>query len=119
MTTIVAQIRAIRIGHSERAQVHAVCAKGHDIKIEVASDEVPGAVGDLLVLSWSAHVNPAAATPALTAPSAPVSVPVPASMSTAHAAVVDGQFDALMRGGAPQTLTPDQQLAALFKEKAR
>lgn len=118
MTTIVAQIRAIRMGHSERAQVHAVCAKGHDIKIEVASDEVPGAVGDLLVLSWSAHANPAAATPALTAPSAPVSVPVPASMS-ADAAVVDGQFDALMRGGAPQTLTPDQQLAALFKEKAR
>ena len=108
-TTIVAQIRAIRTGHSERAQVHAVCARGRDYKIEVATDEVPGVVGDLIVLSWTVHANPVFATS-----TAPTPAPAPAP-APGEAADVDHQFDALMRGAAArQALTPEQQLAALL-----
>lgn len=113
-TTIVAQIRAIRTGHSERAQVHAVCARGRDFKIEVGTDEVPGAVGDLIVLSWTAHANPVFATSTAPTPEAPAPVPAPAR-TTGEAADVDQQFDALMRGAAArQAPTPEQQLAALL-----
>ena len=114
MTTILAQIRAIRTGHSERAQVHAVCARGRDYKIEVGTDEVPGVVGDMIVLSWTAHANPAVATSIVPTPetSAPALAPAP---TTGEAADVDNQFDALMRGAAArQALTPEQQLAALL-----
>ena len=108
-TTIVAQIRAIRTGHSERVQVHSVCARGHDFKIEVATDEVPGVVGDLIVLSWTVHANPVFATS-----TAPTPAPAPAP-APGEAADVDHQFDALMRGAAArQALTPEQQLAALL-----
>ncbi len=111
-TTIVAQIRAIRTGHSERAQVHAVCARGRDFKIEVGTDEVPGVVGDLIVLSWTAHANPAFATSTAPTPEAPAPVP---ARTPGEAADVDHQFDALMRGAAArQALTPEQQLAALL-----
>jgi len=113
-TTIVAQIRAIRTGHSERAQVHAVCARGRDYKIEVATDEVPGVVGDLIVLSWTAHANPVFVTSTAPTPEAPAPVPAPAR-TAGEAADVDHQFDALMRGAAArQALTPEQQLAALL-----
>ena len=109
-TTIVAQIRAIRTGHSERAQVHAVCARGRDFKIEVGTDEVPGVVGDLIVLSWTAHANPVFATSTAPTPEAPTP-----ARTTGEAADVDQQFDALMRGAAArQALTPEQQLAALL-----
>ena len=115
-TTVVAQIRAIRTGHSERAQVHAVCARGRDYKIEVGTDEVPGIVGDMIVLSWTAHANPAVATSIVPTPDASAPAPVPApAPTTGEAADVDNQFDALMRGAAArQALTPEQQLAALL-----
>ena len=114
MTTILAQIRAIRTGHSERAQVHAVCARGRDYKIEVGTDEVPGVVGDMIVLSWTAHANPAVATSIVPTPETSAPAPAPAP-TTGEAADVDNQFDALMRGAAArQALTPEQQLAALL-----
>ncbi len=119
-TTILAQIRAIRTGHSERAQVHAVSPRG-EYKLEVPTDEVPGVVGDMIVLSWTVHANPAGTwtAPATEAP-APAPVPV-----LATAAEVDNQFAALMRSGsgrpAPDPLTPEQQLAALLgvRDKVR
>ena len=112
-TTILAQIRAIRTGHSERAQVHAVSPRG-EYKLEVPTDEVPGVVGDMIVLSWTVHANPAGTW---TAPATEAPVPAPV---LATAADVDNQFAALMRSaGARQPptadpLTPEQQLAALL-----
>ncbi len=112
MTTILAQIRAIRTGHSARAQVHAVCARGLDYKLEVPTDEVPGVVGDMIVLSWTAHASPAVATSIVPTPETSAPAPAP---TTGEAADVDHQFDALMRGAAArQALTPEQQLAALL-----
>lgn len=115
--SILAHIRAIRFGHSERALVQAVDARGLEYKLEVPTDEVRGVVGDMLVLSWSIHDNPAVVT-------TPTSVTPTSTSATATSespasplgpAAVDEQFDVLMRGGAARSaLTPEQQLAALL-----
>lgn len=111
---ILAHIRAIRTGHSARARIEAVDAQGLDYKLEVPTDEVRGVVGDMLVLSWTIHGNPAAViTPATVASStatAPASSP-PATSATD----VDEQFDVLMRGTAVRSApTPEQQLVSLL-----
>ncbi len=105
--TILAHIRAIRAGHSGRSLVHAVDTKQHEYKLEVSTDELRGAVGDMLVLSWTIHANPAVITPVATA------TPPASSPPVTGAAAVDEQFDTLMRGAAAAP-TPDQQLAALL-----
>lgn len=114
--SILAHIRAIRFGHSERALVHALDARGLEYKLEVPVDEVRGVVGDMLVLSWTIHSNPAA----VTTPTSVTTTSATAASSESPAsplgpAAVDEQFDVLMRGGAARSaLTPEQQLAALL-----
>jgi len=109
---ILAHIRAIRTGHSARARIEAVDAQGLDYKLEVPTDEVRGAVGDMLVLSWTIHSNPAAATTPIAA--ATTTATAPASSPTS-ATDVDEQFDDLMRGAAARSApTPEQQFVSLL-----
>ena len=112
---ILAHIRAIRSGHSARARIEAVDAQGLEYKFEVSTDEVRGVVGDMLVLSWTIHSNPAVVTTPTATPLAATAIPA-SSPSPMGAATVDEQFDVLMRGAAvPSAVTPEQQIAALFR----
>lgn len=112
---ILAHIRAIRTGHSARARIEAVDAQGLDYKLEVPTDEVRGVVGDMLVLSWTIHGNPAAViTPATAAAAATTTAPASSPPATS-ATDVDEQFDVLMRGTAVRSApTPEQQLVSLL-----
>ena len=112
---ILAHIRAIRSGHSARARIEAVDAQGLEYKIEAGIDELRGVVGDMLVLSWTIHSNPAVVTTPTATPPAATAIPA-SSHSPMGAATVDEQFDVLMRGAAvPSAVTPEQQIAALFR----
>ena len=110
---ILANIRAIRSGHSARARVEAVDAQGLEYKFEANADEVRGSVGDLLVLSWTIHSNPVVVTTPTATPPTAASTP---AISPTDAAGVDEQFDVLMRGAAARPApNPEQQLAALLR----
>ena len=111
---ILAHIRAIRTGHSARARIEAVDAQGLDYKLEVPTDEVRGVVGDMLVLSWTIHGNPAAVITPATVASATATAPASSPPATS-ATDVDEQFDVLMRGTAVRSApTPEQQLVSLL-----
>lgn len=111
---ILAHIRAIRTGHSARARIEAVDAQGLDYKLEVPTDEVRGVVGDMLVLSWTIHSNPAAAITPATATATTVTAPASSPPATS-ATEVDEQFDDLMRGATGRSApTPEQQLVSLL-----
>lgn len=143
MKSIVARIERIRSGHSDRALVHAIDAKGREYKLEVSNDEVsellPGE-GRLLVMSWSIHENPIPPTMAAPMPQATPAV-TPTAQATPAPSSVDAQFMALMSGRgnvqvelekysdnkrailadvraegtqSPQGITPDEQLANML-----
>lgn len=85
--TIVARVRRVLAGHSERTLVHAVDDAGLEYKIEVPSD----ALGDLrpgqdhvLMLSWTLQ------------PVVSNKPPAPASTPTPLPSAVDEEFMALM-----------------------
>lgn len=135
MSSIVARIERIRSGHSDRALVHAIDTRGHDYKIEVPLADVSELLaghGHLLVLSWSIHANPIAATTTVGASAPEPAPPNTAPPIAAVASSVDAQFMALMnrRTGpeptldksqsvladapSPSGITPEQQLASLL-----
>lgn len=112
---ILAHIRAIRTGHSARARIEAVDAQGLDYKLEVPTDEVRGVVGDMLVLSWTIHGNPAPVITSATAAAAATTTAPASSPPATSATDVDEQFDVLMRGTAVRSApTPEQQLVSLL-----
>lgn len=60
MSTLVARIQEVLHGHSARAQIRAVDAQGHELKLEVPVEAARGLSAEhVLVLSWSAHLVPA------------------------------------------------------------
>lgn len=143
MKSIVARVERIRSGHSDRALIHAIDAKGREYKLEVSNSEVselPPGEGHLLVMSWSIHESPI--QPVMVAP---MPQATPSVTSTAQAppasSSVDAQFMALMSGRghvqvelekysdsrrpnladvradgtqSPQGITPDEQLASML-----
>lgn len=135
MKSVVARIERIRSGHSDRALVHAIDAKGREYKLEVPIDEVrelPPGEGHLLVMSWSIHENPI--QPPMAAPM-PQATPIaaPTAQATPALSSVDAQFMALMSrktqpkaeldrpsetsgraAQSPQGITPDEQLANML-----
>ena len=59
MTTIVARIQEVLQGHSDRAQIRAVNAQGHELRFEVPVETARGLTAEhVLVLDWSAHLVP-------------------------------------------------------------
>lgn len=65
MKTLVARIQEVLHGHSARAQIRALDADGHQLAFEVPVDAARGLTSEhVLVLTWSAHIMPAAATAA-------------------------------------------------------
>ena len=129
---VLAHVRRVLTGHSDRALVHAVADAGLEIKIEVPAESVRDVNPDrgyVLMVSWSLLELPRAAEPA-TASSAPAE-PRPAAAAPGgpltSANAVDAEFMALMaraRRPAPEpaastpTATsgpgPEQQIAALL-----
>lgn len=125
---ILARVRRVMTGHSERALVHAVDDAGLEYKIEVPVDAVQDAGRDrVLLIMWSLHTMPGAVEPSLPAPSDER----PPSTAPGAADVVDQEFMALMARGrrdapapvstrttevtAPATsAAPVQQIAALL-----
>lgn len=101
--TIVADIKRIMRGHSDRALIHAVGQSGLEYKLEIPLEEAAALpTGDLqLVLSWSVH--PVAAAPVSSAsppePPAAISSAAPATPPTTQSASqsADERFMALMR----------------------
>ena len=60
MTTLVARIQEVLHGHSARAQIRAVDAQGHELKLEVPVEAARGLSAEhVVVLNWSAHLVPA------------------------------------------------------------
>ena len=129
---VLAHVRRILTGHSDRALVHAVANAGLEIKIEVPAESVRDVSPDrgyVLMVSWSLLELPRAAEP-VAASSAPAE-PTPAAAASGGpltpANAVDAEFMALMaraRRPAPEpavtspTATsgpgPEQQIAALL-----
>lgn len=129
---VVAHVRRVLTGHSDRALIHAVADANLEIKIEVPAESVRDVSpdrGHVLVVSWSLLELPRAAEPAA-APMAPAE-PKPAAAAPGGpltpANAVDAEFMALMaraRRPAPEpavtspTATsgpgPEQQIAALL-----
>ena len=104
--TIVADIKRVLRGHSDRALIHAVDPRGLEYKLEIPLEEaaaLPSGANLQLVLSWSVHAIAAAptASPTPAAPSgaAPQSTPMAATPSAAvsSASSADERFMALMR----------------------
>ncbi len=127
---VLAHVRRILTGHSDRALVHAVADAGLEIKIEVPAESVRDVSPDrgyVLMVSWSLLELPRAAEPATasSAPAAPAAAAPGGPLTPANA--VDAEFMALMaraRRPAPEpTVTsptatsgpgPEQQIAALL-----
>lgn len=120
-TSIIARVRKVLRGNSDRALVHAVDDAGHEYKIEIpleAVRELRDGGDNILMLSWSLHVLPPAfelATPAVPpTTSAEPSTPAPAAATNRPSpSSVDQQFMELMtRGrstpstGGPATASP-------------
>ena len=87
---IVAPVKRVLRGHSDRSLVHAIEEAGLESKIEVPSDAVRDLVPGqeyVLVLSWT--LQP---TVSSTSPSGPTAAPTPTPLPTA----VDEEFMALM-----------------------
>ena len=60
MSTLVARIQEVLHGHSARAQIRAVDAQGHELKLEVPVEAARGLSAEhVVVLNWSAHLVPA------------------------------------------------------------
>lgn len=126
---VLAHVRRILTGHSDRALVHAVANAGLEIKIEVPAESVRDVNPDrgyVLMVSWSLLELPRAAEPA-TAPAEPKPAAAAPGGPLTPANAVDAEFMALMaraRRPAPEpaastpTATsgpgPEQQIAALL-----
>lgn len=83
MTTLVARIQEVLHGHSDRAQIRAVDARGHELKFEVPIEAARGLTAEhVLVLDWSAHLVPARAT-AEPEHAAPATTPAEATAAVA------------------------------------
>lgn len=102
--TIVARVRRVLHGHSERTLIHAVSDDGLEPKIEVPSDAVRDIVPGqelVLTLSWTlAPAQPITTSPATTPPTR-TPTPLPTT--------VDEEFMALMarrRGVSPASAGP-------------
>lgn len=107
---VLAHVRRVLTGHSDRALVHAVANAGLEIKMEVPAESVREVAPDrsyVLMVSWSLLELPPAAEPvaASTAPSEPAAAapPTPAN-------AVDAEFMALMSRG--RRTTPEPAAAA-------
>lgn len=126
---ILARVRRVLIGHSERALVHAVDDAGLEYKIEVPAGAVQGDGRELVLeITWSLH--PAAET---TTPTESQSIPVAPASAAISPNTVDQEFMALMARGRPDvpaaptstmenstpTTAPINQLAALLGIQAR
>jgi hypothetical protein len=82
MMTLVARIQEVLHGHSDRAQIRAVDARGHELKLEVPVEAARGLTAEhVLVLDWSAHLVPASAT-AEQDQGAPATAPAEAAAAT-------------------------------------
>ncbi len=87
---IVAPVKRVLRGHSDRSLVHAIEEAGLESKIEVPSDAVRDVVPGqeyVLVLSWT--LEPVVSS---TSPSGPTAAPAPTPLPT----TVDEEFMALM-----------------------
>ena len=114
--TIIADIKRVMRGHSDRALIHAVDHSGLEYKLEIPLAEaaaLPTGGNLQLVLSWSVHAIAAAPTPQASSPQAPspasatpnaaASAPIAAPsttppVSTGASQSADERFMALMRG---------------------
>ena len=103
---VLARVESIRLGHSERALVHAVDDDGRELKLEVPQDSVRGLVAGselVLLIAWSLHTLPRFAEPEAAAP-APLAEPAPAAEITS-ASATDDEFMVLLSGArAPAAL---------------
>ena len=96
---VLARVESIRLGHSERALVHAVDDDGRELKLEVPQDSVHGLVAGselVLLIAWSLHTLPRVAEPEAAAP-APLAEPAPAAETTS-ASATDDEFMVLLSG---------------------
>jgi hypothetical protein len=130
---ILAHVRRILSGHSDRALIHAVNDAGHEYKLEVPSEAVRGidsGHGVVLMVSWSLLALPRAAEPAA-APTGAQAGPTPSTTAPASTPTptnaIDAEFMALMartRQATPEPTTvsptaasaagPEHQIAALL-----
>lgn len=112
-TSIIARVRRVLRGNSDRALVHAVDDVGHEYKIEIpleAARDVREGGDNVLMLSWSLHVLPPAFQPA-TAPATPATTSAEpataAATSRPSPSSVDQQFmDLMSRGRTTSSAAP-------------
>lgn len=105
---VLARVESIRLGHSERALVHAIDDDGRELKLEVPQDSVRGLVAGselVLLVAWSLHALPRITEPEAATP-VPLTEPAPPT-ETASTSSVDDEFMVLLSGArAPAALAP-------------
>jgi hypothetical protein len=110
---VVARVRRVVTGHSERSLIHAVDPDSLEYKIEVPSDVlhnlVPGQEHSL-TLSWTLQPVTAPATSSVGTSSVATAAPTPAGVPTPLPSAVDEEFMALM--ARPRGSPPSGQPAA-------
>lgn len=114
---VVAKVRRVLAGHSERSLIHAVDPDSLEYKIEVPSDVlrnlVPGQEHTLM-LSWALQPVTAPATSSASTAIATTAAATPAGVPTSLPSAVDEEFMALMarpRGGQPMAGSSPPPLA--------
>lgn len=121
---VLARVQSVRLGHAERALVHAVDDDGREYKLEVPPDSVRGlaqAGEHVLLVAWSLHALPRAPEPATTPPLAPEATEVTASVLdiAAAASTVDEEFMVLLsRGHVTAASSPPATMQATASQKS-
>lgn len=130
---VVAHVRRLLRGHSDRALVHAVDADGLEYKLEVPLDQVRAldeSKGFVVTITYALHVVPGLAPPSSETPAssqpangatAPAPAPAPVAGGAAmgaDAATVDAQFMALMNRR-PTAAAPSAENTAPESSQAR
>lgn len=106
MTTVVARVLRVLIGHSPTAMLHSRAENGNEFKLEVPAASVRDvSPGQVLVLQWSVHSLPELASGEVVEPNlgqpgasstAPASVPETAASPQPGARSSERDFEAML-----------------------
>ena len=118
--TIIADIKRVMRGHSDRALIHAVGQSGLEYKLEIPLEEaaaLPTGGNLQLVLSWSVHAIAAAPTPQANSPQAPS--PAPATPNAAATATPSAATPATPTASSGASQSADERFMALMRGRSQ
>lgn len=107
MTTIVARVLRVLIGHSPTAMLHAHDNDGHELRLEVPAESVRSvSPGQVLVVQWSVHSLPELAAGEVVVETTPSQPGAAASAATSA--------PRMSASPQPDARSPEQELEAML-----